>query len=384
MQIAKLMQTSKRISAYLLGLALSFGLATTAYSASPNIKLVASGYTNSGGEGVYGLTFNTTTNQFGELQLLAKATNPSFGLKNNNLWYFVGEAAGGQLLTFTENKTSQNEKNELTFLQKVSTAGNSPCYVSMRKDGKFLAVANYSSGNLAVFALDKKGFPQGEPQLKQHQGTGPNAKRQEAAHAHWAGWSVLADKSTGIYVVDLGVDKIFWYPQNKKGELAEGQVAYNATPGDGPRHLAIHPKKPWVYVLNELSNTLSYTQQDSTGKLTEVQKVSTLPTGFSGKNTAAHIVISANGKHVYTSNRGDDNSISVFNIADDGRVTLAQTINSQGKVPRFFLLLEDAKKMLVANQDSDNVAVMNVLANGQLEYTGVQTKVPKPTFLAVQ
>lgn len=372
------MQTSKRISAYFLSLALSFGLSATAYSASP-IKLIASGYTDKGGEGVYGLTFDATTNQFGELQLLAKATNPSFGLKNKNLWYFVGEAEGGQLLTF-----NQNEKSELTFLEKVSTAGKSPCYVAKRKDGKFLAVANYSSGNLAVYALNKKGLPQGEPQLKQHQGTGPNTKRQEAAHAHWAGWSELADKSTGVYVVDLGIDKIMWYPQNKNGELAEGQVAYTATPGDGPRHLAIHPKKSWVYVVNELSNTLSFTQQDSTGKLTEVQKISTLPADFKGKNTAAHIVISANGKHVYTSNRGDENSISVFNIADDGRVTLAQTISSQGKVPRFFLLLEDEKKMLVANQDSDNVAVMNVLENGQLEYSGVQTKVPKPTFLGLQ
>lgn len=378
------MQNVKRISAYFLSFALSLGFATTAYSAPPSIKLIASGYTNTGGEGVYGLTFDAATNQFGELQLLTKATNPSFGLKNKNLWYFVGEAEGGQLLSFSQKKTNQNEKNELTFLQKVSTAGKSPCYVAKRSDGKFLAVANYSSGNLAVYALDKKGLPQGEPQLKQQQGTGPNTKRQESAHAHWAGWAQLADKSTGIYVVDLGIDKIMWYPQNKKGELAEGQVAYSATPGDGPRHLAIHPKKPWVYVVNELSNTLSFTQQDSAGKLTEVQKISTLPADFNGKNTAAHIVISANGKHVYTSNRGDENSISAFNIADDGRVTLAQTISSQGKVPRFFLLLEDAKKMLVANQDSDNVAVMNVLENGQLEYTGVQTKVPKPTFLAVQ
>jgi 6-phosphogluconolactonase len=378
------MQTLKRISAYLVSLVFGFGLATTAYSASPSIKLVVSGYTNTGGEGVYGLTFDAATNQFGPLQLLAKSTNPSFGLKNKNLWYFVSEATEGQLFTYSKNKVSNNEKSELTFLQKVSVACQSPCYISKRIDGKFLAVANYSSGNLAVFALDKKGLPQGEPQLKQHQGSGPNNNRQEAAHAHWAGWSQLANKSIGIYVVDLGVDKIFWYPQNAKGELAEGQVAYNATPGDGPRHLAIHPKNPWVYVVNELTNTLSYTQQDNKGLLTEVQKISTLPADFNGKNTAAHIVISANGKHVYTSNRGDENSISVFNIAADGRLTLTQTISSQGKVPRFFLLLEDANKMLVANQESDNVTVMNVLENGQLEYTGAQTKVPKPTFLGLQ
>lgn len=374
------MHKNKHILGYALGLALSFGLSATAYSATSNVKLIAGGYTNTGGEGVYEVAFDTATNQFGPVQLLAKNNNPSFGLKNKNIWYFADETKEGQLLTY-----SQNAKGELNLLQKVSVAGGSPCYISKRKDGKYLAVSNYSSGNLAVFALDKKGVPQGMPQLKQHQGTGPNT-RQEAAHVHWADWAQLADakKTTGMYVVDLGVDKIFWYPQNAKGELTEGQVVYNAAPGDGPRHLAIYPKKPWVYVLNELSNTLVFTQQDSTGKLTEVQKLSTLPAGFKGKNTAAHIVISSDGKHIYTSNRGDVNTIAVFNVADDGKLTLTQNISSEGKVPRFFLLLEDVKKMLVANQDSDNVVVMNVLADGQLEYSGAQTKIPRPTFLGLK
>lgn len=370
---------NKRILGCALSLALSFGISSTAYSA--NVTLITGGYTDKGSEGIYGLTFDTATNQFGPLHLLAKNNNPSFGLQNKNLWYFVDETTEGQLLTYSKDK-----KGELTFLQKVSVGGSSPCYISKRIDGKYIAIANYSSGNLAVFALDKKGLPQGEPQLKQHQGTGPNSERQEAAHAHWAGWSQLADanKTSGIYVVDLGVDKIFWYPQNAKGALQAGEVAYTATPGDGPRHLAIHPKKPWVYVLNELSNTLSFTQQDTKGHLTQAQKISTLPADFKGKNTAAHIIISADGKHIYTSNRGDVNSISVFDIADDGKLTLAQSINSQGKIPRFFLALEDAKKFLVANQDSDNLVVMNILPNGQLEYSGVQTQIPRPTFIGLE
>ncbi|GGY73788.1 hypothetical protein GCM10011613_18820 [Cellvibrio zantedeschiae] len=370
---------SKHFFGYALCLALSLGISSIAHAS--NVKLITGGYTDKGGEGVYGLSFDTNTNQFGAPQLLAKNNNPSFGLKNNNLWYFVDETNEGQLLTY-----SKNEKNELTLLQKLSVAGASPCYIAKRKDGKYIAVANYSSGSLSVFELDKNGVPNGQPQVKQQQGTGPNSQRQEAAHAHWAGWSQLNDakKTTGIYVVDLGVDKIFWYPQNAKGILEEGQVAFSAAPGDGPRHLAIYPNKPWVYVLNELSNTLSFTQQDNNGRLTEIQKISTLPSNFKGKNTAAHIVISANGKHIYTSNRGDENSISVFDIAADGKLTLTQTISSQGKVPRFFLILEDTKKILVANQESNNLVVMNILANGQLEYTGAQTKVPKPTFIGLE
>ncbi|RYY02361.1 MAG: lactonase family protein [Gammaproteobacteria bacterium] len=364
-----------------LSLTLILGITTTASSLAETVKVVASGYTDTGGEGVYGLTFDTATNKFGPIQLLTKTNNPSFGLHNKNVWYFVDEDKEGQLLSF-----SQNEKGELNLLQKSSVSGKWPCYISVRKDGKYVAVANYGSGNIAVFELDEKGVPKGKPQLKQHEGKGPNAERQESAHAHWAGWSQLndANKTTGIYAIDLGVDKIFWYPQDSKGTLAEGQVAYKAAPGDGPRHLAIHPQKPWVYVLNELGNTLSVTQQDTKGHLTEIQKVSALPADFKGKSTAAHIVISADGKHLYTSNRGDLNSISVFNIADDGKVTLAQNISSQGKLPRFFLLLEDAKKMLVANQDSNNLVVLNILANGQLEYSGAQTQIPKPTFLGLQ
>lgn len=376
---------TKHLLGYAFGLALSLGISSSACSAA-SINLIASGYTNKGGEGVYGFSFNVATNQFGPVQLLTKNHNPSFGLHNNNLWYFVDETTEGQLLTYAQNGKGEakNSKGEFSLLQTLPVMGADPCYISKRKDGKYLAVANYSSGNLAVFALDAKGVPQANPQIKQQQGTGPVSDRQQAAHAHWAGWAQLADKTTGLYAVDLGADKIFWYPQNAQGILGDAQVAYSATPGDGPRHLAIHPHKPWVYVVNELNNSLSFTQQDASGHLTLVQKVSSLPADFHGKNTAAHIVISADGKHIYTSNRGDLNSISVFNIGDDGRPTLVQNISSQGKTPRFFLLLEDAKKLLIANQDSDNLVVMSILANGQLEYSGVQAQVPRPTFLAVE
>ena len=371
---------AKHILSYALSLTFTLGLSAAAYSAT-TLDFVVSGYTEKGGEGVYGVTLDTTTNKFGALQTLAKTINPSFGLQNNNVWYFVDESSEGQLVTYSE-----SDKGELTFLQKVSVNGKSPCFISKRNDDKYIAVANYHSGNLAVFELDKKGLPKGKPQLKQHQGSGPNTKRQEVAHTHWAGWSQLADekKTIGLYVADLGVDKIFWYPQNAKGKLGDAQVAYNAAPGDGPRHLAFHPKNPWVYVVNELSNTVSFTQQGADGHLTEAQKISTVPNGFNGNNTAAHIVISADGKHLYVSNRGDFNSIEVFDIADDGRLTAAQSISSQGRIPRYFVLLDDAKKLLITNQESNNLVVMNVLPNGQLAYFGVQTSIPSPTFVALK
>jgi 6-phosphogluconolactonase len=373
------MTYNKHLLGYALSLALGLGFSTFTHSST--IDFVVGGYTDKGGEGIYSVTLDTTTNKFGPLQTLAKTTNPSYGLQNNNNWYFVNESADGQLVTYSE-----SDKGELNFLQKVSVAGKSPCYIAKRNDDKYLAVANYNSGNLAVFELDSKGLPKGKPQLKQHDGSGPNSKRQDAPHTHWAGWSQLSDnkKTTGIYVVDLGADKIFWYPQNSKGKLGDAQVAYNAAPGDGPRHLAFHPKNPWVYVVNELSNTVSFTQQAADGHLTEAQKISTVPNGFNGNNTAAHIVISADGKHLYVSNRGDFNTIEVFDIADDGRLTAAQSISSQGRIPRYFVLLDDAKKLLITNQESNNLVVMNVLPNGQLAYFGVQTSIPSPTFVALK
>lgn len=364
---------------YALGLALSLGISTSAYSST--IKLIASGYTGKGGEGIYSLNFDTQTNKFDSLTLRAKSNNPSFGLKNNNVWYFVDESADGQLLTY-----STNEKGEFNLLQKNAVSGNSPCHIAKRGDGKYIAVSNYMSGNLSVFELDEKGIPKEKPQLKQHKGTGPDAKRQEGPHAHWAGWSQLPDnkKTTGLYVVDLGVDKIFWYPQNAKGQLEKAVVAYNATPGDGPRHMAFHPQKSWAYVVNELSNTISFTQQDAKGRLTEIQKISTLPAGFRGNNTAAHIAISADGKNLYTSNRGVINSIEVFNIGEDGRLTHAQSISSQGTIPRFFQLLDDEKKLILTNQESNNIVLMDVLADGKLQYISSQISMPNPTFVALQ
>lgn len=348
-------------------------------NSSHTLQLMTGGYTDKGGEGIYGVSYDPLKNQFGELRLLAKTHHPSFGLQAGKHWYWVDEDAQGQLLTY-----ASNDKNGLDLLQKISAAGASPCHLSLRGDANYLAVSNYKSGNVAVYKLDSTGIPQAQPQVLQHAGAGPDTSRQEGPHAHWAGWSQLPDnkKTLGMYAVDLGVDKIFWYPQDTNGKFGEAQVALTAKPGDGPRHIVFHPQQPWVYLLNELSNTVSFTRQEADGQLTEQQKLGTLPADFQGKNISAHIAISADGKRLYTSNRGH-HSIAVFNIAENGQLALAQIIDSQGQWPRFFVLLDEEKKLVVANQDSDNLAVFNILSNGQLAYSGVQTHVPRPTFVGV-
>lgn len=339
--------------------------------------LVASGYTDKGGQGIYSLTYNPQTASFEAPRLIASASNPSIGLQNNQLWYFVAENAQGQLLTY-----KAAPSGSWSLLQTTSSAGASPCHIALRQDRAYLSVANYMGGNLAIFALDAQGLPKGEPQVLQHSGRGPSA-RQEAAHAHFSAFATDAQGQNGLYAVDLGVDKVFWYPETRPGHWGPGTLAWQAQPGDGPRHLSLHPRLKRVYILNELSNTLVVAEPQPGGPLKVLQRLSTLPADFSGENTAAHIQISADGRFLYTSNRGH-HSIAVFALDDQGAATLQQIQPSGGQWPRHFTLLDDAQTLLVAHQNSNDLVALRVSPQGLLAATGARVSIPSPTFVQWQ
>lgn len=340
------------------------------------LTLFTGGYTDQGGEGIYCLDYCPHTLQFGEPRLAARTHHPSFGLQLGKLWYWVDEAPQGQVLIY-----QTDSPTELTAIQQLSAAGASPCHLAARPDSLYLACSNYMSGNIVIWRLDETGLPQGEPQQLQHQGRGPSS-RQAGPHAHWAGWVIEATGGFALYAVDLGTDAIYYYKQDTNGDFAPAQVAWAAAPGDGPRHI-VHPHKPWVYVINELSNSLVFTQRHADGHLEEQQRLSTLPADFSGESIAAHIAISRDGQYLYTSNRGH-HSLAVFKIHSNGTLELLQIIDSQGAWPRFFVVLDDAQQIVVAHQDSNNLVVLAIETDGTLRHTGVSHTVPRPTFIGLQ
>jgi 6-phosphogluconolactonase len=163
-----------------------------------------------------------------------------------------------------------------------------------------------------------------------------------------------------VFATDLGIDRVLAYTLDATGQLIPAPNAgASAEPGSGPRHFAFAPDGETMYVINELTSTLTAFAYDAeSGSLNRRQTLSTVPDGFHGVNWCAHVVVSPDGRFVYGSNRGHD-SIAIWAVdREDGALNSLGHVSSGGETPRNFTLDPSGAWLLVANQDSDNVVVM--------------------------
>lgn len=333
--------------------------------------VLAGTYAQEGGAGLIAL--EPSAGGWTAARRLATIRNASFGIRNDatGIRYLVGEQAEGKLGIYGR---------DLRQVATRPTLGADPCHVALSADGRRLAVANYSSGSVALWQLDAKtGLPLGEAQRIVHEGSGPNKERQAGAHAHWVGFAA-ADSL--LHSVDLGADAVFAHRIDPGlGRVTETVIAYGAQPGSGPRHLARHPRLPIAFLVAELANTVTILQAHADGTFRARGVVSTLPNGFAGESAAAHIAINRAGTRLYVSNRGH-NSIGVFAIGGDGALTLLQHIDCGGNWPRMFLMLEERGEMLVANQRSGDVACLRIGSDGRLRAaSSPNVRVPGVAYL---
>lgn len=250
------------------------------------------------------------------------------------------------------------------------TGANYPCHIRLSPKGTKLAVANYGDDSLPVFGIDAAtGALKPEPTVLR--GTQPH----DTGHCHWTQWSPEADR---LYAVDLGHDEVRSFPYSGGNFTGGAEVAFAMPRGSGPRHLAFHPAGKFAYLFTEYANTLTALAREPNGTLTELQTISSIPAGYSETTYGAHIAINPAGTVVYVSNRGH-NSIAVFAIAADGRLSLKQTISCGGNWPRFFILL--GNHLVVANQKSENLVTFHVAADGTLKETGKVFDLQAPVAL---
>ena len=384
----------KRLSAHLLLLVLLLSaICVLANAAKSTGSLVYVGtYTTRGSKGIYAYRYDPANGKLESLGLAAETPNPSFVAvaPNHKFLYAVNEMQDyqGKSSGIVSAFSIDPNTGKLTLLNQMASRGADPCYVSLDHTGKFVLVANYTGGNLAVFPVREDGRLGEASEFIQHKGSGPNHDRQEAAHAHWIDMS--PDNRFALNA-DLGMDQIFVYRFDAKaGKLTANDPPFaKADPGVGPRHVAFHPNGRFVYVINEMGSTVTaYSYNAQAGVLHKLQSMTTLPEGFHGENTDAEIVVHPNGKFLYASNRGDD-GLAVFAIdPSKGTLTLVEHVPAQGKTPRNFEIDPQGKRLLVANQDSDNIVEFAIdPATGKLTSTGTEIRVPAPVcirFLSVK
>jgi 6-phosphogluconolactonase len=268
---------------------------------------------------------------------------------------------------------------KLAFLNQQPSVGGDPRYVSLDPSGRYLMVANFLGGSVAVFALRPDGSIGARTAFVQNIGASLDPKDPKHAHAH----SIRFDPSHRfVLVADLGLDKVLVYRLNPKtGALTPNDPPFaSVAPGSGPRHTAFDPHGRYVYVINQTANNIIRFGWDSKhGILTQFEAVSTLPEGFTGNDMGAEILMHPSGKFVYATNRGN-NSVAVFSVqADTGRLNPIQYISTQGKTPRNADFDPTGKWLLVTNQDSSTAVVFRIdQSTGQLTENGDPVAVPAP------
>ncbi len=337
-------------------------------------------FTSEGAEGISLCSFDTASGEIAVKEVFKGVDNPNYLQisPDREFLYVVSRSpqATGQM---SGNLLAYRIKTGgiLEFINKQPSQGDDPCYVDVSSDGKWVAVANYGSGSVALFPVSEKGFLQPASSVIQHIGSGHDLRRQASAHAHSIRFFVPQGL---IYAADLGVDRLYVYKtEPETGRLIPASQPYvSLPPGSGPRHFEFSRNGTRCYVANELSSTVSVLENRE-NHLKLVQTVSTLPAGFSGTNYGADIHLSGDGKILYVSNRGDQ-SIAIFKTLEDGTLGAPVHVATHGNWPRNFALDPSGNFMLVANQRSHNITVFR-MEKGIPVFTGKELKTPAPVCI---
>lgn len=301
----------------------------------------------------------------------------------------VGAGNEGTVSAFAINRAD----GQLQLLNTVPSGGAGPTYVSVHPSGRFLLVANYFGGSVAVLPIRPDGGLSVATDIKRDAGPlGPTkatnapsgsfaVSGHDRTHAH-----MIQTDPAGRFVlhVDLGLDRIFvWKFDDAQGVLTPNDpAAISLPPGDGPRHFCFHPNGRWFYSLQEEgSNIVLFDYDARQGRLAARQTVSSLPPGFAGSNFCSEILVSAEGRFLYAGNRLHD-SIAIFSIGVTGALTYLGEEWSRGNYPRSFNCDPSGQFLYCCNQRGDNLAVFRVdRQTGGLAFTGHYTPVGNPSII---
>lgn len=335
------------------------------------------------GKGIYVFEFNAANGAVKPVSVMEDVPNPSFlaATASGKQVYAVNELSAereGGVSTFAFDQAT----GRLHFINQQPSKGGDPCYLSLSENEQQLFVANYTGGSLSVLPIAKDGSLQEASQHIEHVGSSKNKTRQEAPHVH----DVQPNPAgTHVYAVDLGTDRIHAYPLSENGRqplLVQESGIYQVKAGNGPRHLTFNKAGTRVYLIHELSGELSVYSVEKGPSFVPMQTVSLTDSGFQGEQSGAELMLSADKRFLYASNRGDANEISCYAVQEDGTLKLLKRTPSGGKAPRHFTIDPTGRFLLAANQDSDNVTLFSRNPEtGSLKPIGRITGLGAPVYL---
>ncbi|MFC6340014.1 beta-propeller fold lactonase family protein [Pseudomonas sp. CCM 7891] len=333
-------------------------------------ELLVGTYTAGTSEGIYRLQFDSRSGQFsGKPVLAAKTENPSWLTlsKDQKRLYVVNENGPGQKdpVGRVSSYSIDPMTHQLTLINQVQSLGNEPTHSSQAVDGRHLFVANYSvlddpGGSLAILPVDSEGKLSPPVQLSGHPASRVNPERQASNHVHSV---VSSPDGKYVFANDLGADRIFVYHYDPKANherpLTPADPSFvQLPPGSGPRHLLFSADGKHAWLTTEMSAQITvFDYQD--GKLTQRQLVDFAAGQPASDKAGAGLHASSDGKFLYVSNRGTANQILVFAIDPaSGQLQEVQRRSVEGDHPREFSLDPSGKFLLIANQKSNQIVVV--------------------------
>ena len=347
-----------------------------------NIAYVGT-YTHKQSQGIYSMYMDPEAGRIEVGDLVAKITNPSYIAitKDNKYLYsvieteeFNGEPGGGVAAFAMDNTTGM-----ITPINTKSSYGKLPCHLLVDSSNKYLYVANYGDGMVSAYELREDG---GIGRLIENVNNGRfRTVDDQLPHAHCV---LFTPDNRYLCAVDLGVDRVIAYGLNDDGTFKDfDSHTVDVDRGSGPRHMVFHPNSKFAYIINELSSDIvvvSYSHSDA--RFVPIQKISTLPDDFSGKNYCAAIYVSKDGNYLYASNRGH-NSIAIFNIDEStGKLSLVSYTPTFGEFPRDFAIHPTGDFVVVANQNTNNIVLFAVdRKTGKLELMENITGIDSPVCI---
>lgn len=275
------------------------------------------------------------------------------------LWSAIRETSlGGEKRTWAVSfELSGNRIGKMTKV--VELKCETPCHVALAPKYALPSYASYSSGTYSVLSLcsTPSRMVQSHAVLPDD-AVGPRKDRQKKAYAHQ---TFYTPDGLLMGVCDLGCDRVNFYggvPSAEGGrDLGKCVVSLKADPGDGPRHAIFSKCGRYLFVLNELSSSVTGYAYEGGGKFRRTGKWSAVPEGTDPLSTkAAAIKLTADGKVLMASNRGLD-SIAFFEVKDDGTLEFRNLAMLKGRFPRDFELMPGEKFMVVGHKLSNEIQI---------------------------
>lgn len=316
-------------------------------------------YTNTSAhaQGIYRFSVNAQSGEIISNNLVAKCANPSFIAFNKSKTKLYASCEVESYQDKPQGYICEYDVtgNEPTLKTICGSGGKNPCHVMSTSNGKYVVATNYNGSS--IFVADAHNMKNNN--TFKHLGKSINPKRQEKAHPHSA---IETLNGNFLIVADLGMDTLVVYDISRTPPAIRPELCCKTQAGSGPRCMVFHPNGVWLYLINELSTTIDVLECTDAFHFIQSGKITNYETA---DTSAADIHISENGKYLYASVRGN-NFIAVFQIDQrTGKLSQIQAVDCEGIMPRQFALFGN-DYLLCANQLSNSISVFTIAQDGRL------------------